>query len=329
VLDKEVERLVNGPGAVDLLGLKSPIPFDGYRLYPPNDRFCELAHSLGGYVDAEKITWRDSAALVALKQIDFAGIVHNHFNRHGVELETDQWGMIPKDRAEFRTTAGMPLWSMEVYYRFLNCGFRLPVSSGSASGVKAAPLGYNRVYVKLRDSFSYDHWFRSLKAGHSFATNGPMLFLEVNGEQPGAELHLPSSQAAKLRVRAEALSAGTLEKLEILFKGRVIMTVPNPDASGRWAADFESNVHETGWIVARCFERPANTIRFAHTSPVYVQFGEQSGHVREDAQFFIDWIDREIEFYKQEPGFKQPEHRAEIISFFRKARGVYSKLANN
>jgi hypothetical protein len=110
------------------------VPFEGYRLYPPSDRFCEAAHAQGGYVDAEKIVWRDVAALVALGHIDFAGIVHNHFNRHDVEFETDSWGMIPKDRPELNTVSGMPLWSMEVYYRFLNCGFRLPVSAGSASG---------------------------------------------------------------------------------------------------------------------------------------------------------------------------------------------------
>src|SRR5437867_13312337 len=109
VLDKEVERLENGPGAVDLLGLKSPIPFQGYRLFPPNDTFCAAAHRQGGYVDAEKILWRDVAALVALGHIDFAGIVYNHFNRHSVELETDRWGMIPKYRPEFGTVAGMPV----------------------------------------------------------------------------------------------------------------------------------------------------------------------------------------------------------------------------
>ena len=86
----------------------------------------------GGYIDAEKIVWRDGAALAALGLIDFVGIVHNHFNRHDVELETDRWGMIPKFRPEFDTVRGMPLWSMEVYYHLLNCGFRLPVSAGSA-----------------------------------------------------------------------------------------------------------------------------------------------------------------------------------------------------
>ena len=48
--------------------------------------------------------------------------------------------MILKERPEFNTVAGMPLWAMDVYYRFLNCGFRLPVSGGSASGVMASPV---------------------------------------------------------------------------------------------------------------------------------------------------------------------------------------------
>ena len=39
VLDQEVERLEAGPGAVALLGLRSPVPFEGYRLHPPNSVF--------------------------------------------------------------------------------------------------------------------------------------------------------------------------------------------------------------------------------------------------------------------------------------------------
>src|SRR5207244_11157457 len=122
----------------------------------------------GGWVQARKIMWQEVAALAERGHIDFAGIVHIHCSRQGVETETDSWGMIPKDRPEFNTPAGMPLWAMEVYYRFLNCGFRLPVSAGSASGVMAAPLGYNRIYVKVADAFSYENWFRALKAGRSF-----------------------------------------------------------------------------------------------------------------------------------------------------------------
>lgn len=324
VLDKEVERLKVGPGAVDLLGLRSTIPFDGDLLHPTNDVFARQAHAQGGWVDAEKIVWRDAAALVALGHIDFAGIVYNHFNRQDVELETDSWGMIPKWKEEFRTPAGMPLWAMEVYYRFLNCGFRLPVSAGSASGVKAAPLGYNRVYVKLDGAFSYERWFQALKAGRSMATNGPMLFLTVEGQGPGEVLRLPEGRGRKVRVRAEVSSQKPMDRLEVIFKGKVIRTVRG---SGKLIADFQFDAGETGWIAARAFERPDHTVRFAHTSPVYVEVAGQSGVVPEDARFFIDWIDREITHYKTHSGFRDPAHRTAMLELFTSARRVYESLA--
>ena len=328
VLDKEVERLKHGPGAVDLLGLRSAIPFEGSWLHPPNDTYTRLAHAQGGYVDAEKIVWRDVAALVALGQIDFAGIVNNHFNRHGVELETDRWGMIPKYRPEFNTIAGMPLWSMEVYYRFLNCGFRLPASAGSASGVKALPLGHNRVYVKMTEPFNYENWFRALKAGRSFATNRPMLFITVNGKEPGASLPVTGA-SAKLRIHAEALSTGALERLEIIQNGRVVQKITGGSNPGKLSADFETTVSGPGWLAARCFEQPGTTIRFAHTSPIYIEKGDQRLVVPEDARFFIEWIDREIGFYEKESGFRSEHDREAMLSFFRKAREVYAALLRN
>lgn len=323
VLDKEIERLKTGPGAVDLLGLRSRLPFEGDLLHPTNDVFARQAHGQGGWVDAEKIVWRDSAALVALGHVDFAGIVYNHFNRQDVEIETDSWGMIPKSRPEFLTPAGMPLWAMDVYYRFLNCGFRLPVSAGSASGVKAAPLGYNRVYVKLESPFSYEAWFRALKAGRSFATNGPMLGLTVDGQGPGALLPLAKNGQRRVRVRAEASSRAPLDRLEVLFKGRTLKTVRG---AGKLTTDFMVDVHETGWFAARAFERPDQTVRFAHTSPVYVAVAGQSGVVREDAQFFVDWMEREIAFYRRLPGFRQPAHREAMQALFTAARQVYASL---
>jgi hypothetical protein len=323
VLDKEVERLEAGPGAVALLGLRSPIPFASYRLHPSDAVFARAARAQGGYVDAEKIVWRDGAALAALGLIDFVGIVHNHFNPHDVELETDRWGMIPKDRPEFHTVAGMPLWSMEVYYRLLNCGFRLPVSAGSASGVKPSPLGYNRVYVKMTGPFTYDGWFTSLKAGRSFATNGPMLFLTVGSEEPGATVR---PKAGTVRIHAEALGPRPIERLEIVADGVVIHRVDRPDSAGRWLAEFDHPVRRNGWVVARAFEAAGKTIRFAHTSPVYIDAGVPAP-AGEDARFFLKWIDREMALFRALPGFRRTGDREEMLAFFQEARDVYEKVA--
>jgi hypothetical protein len=330
VADTEIERLREGPGAVDLLALTAPVSFRGYRLFPPSSVFTEAAHRAGGYVDAEKITWRDVVALVALGHVDFAGIVNNHFNRHGVETETGPWGMIPKEKPEYETPAGMPLWTMGVYYRFLNCGFKLPVSAGSASGVKPSPLGFNRVYVHLAGKFSYGEWFRALKAGRSFGTNGPMLFLTVNGQEPGGTITIPAGagKAAKhLKIHAEASTAGELDRLEIVWNGQVVKSVAATGRAASSTADLELDAKESGWFAARTFEKSVPGVRFAHTSPVYVQAGTSRGVVAEDAQFFLDWIDREMKFYQSHPGFKAEPDRQAMLSLFRQARGVYARLA--
>lgn len=321
VLDKEIERLKSGPGAIDLLGLRAPLPFHGDLLHPTNESFAREAHNRGAWIDAEKVVWRDSAALAALGLIDFAGIVYNHFNRHGVETETDSWGMIPKWRPEFRTPQGMPLWAMEVYYRFLNCGLHLPVSAGSASGVKPAPLGYNRVYVKVPGQFSYDNWFRALKAGRSFATNGPVLAFTVNGRDPGGLIRLPRPR--RLRIRASAQSLNPLDRLEIVHNGEVVRSVSGAE---NLQLDFTFNAARTGWLAARTFEKFDHTARFAHSSPVYLQRPGDRGTDPAAARFFLDWIDREIAFYRDLPSFRDPAHRATMLDMFHRARAFYAAL---
>jgi hypothetical protein len=327
IYDTEIERLVPGPGAIDFLGLEKPIESHGYGLAPPNTAFTHEAHAQGGYVDAEKITWRDGAALVALGQVDFAGLVYNSFSPYGVELGA---GTIPQDKPEYGTPGGLMYWTMDVYYRLLNCGFRLPVSAGTASGIKPTPLGYDRVYVHLPGAFSYQEWFRELKAGHSFATNRPMLSLTVDGHQPGDTIQLPvdtSETTLQVKAHAEVDTLGSLDRLEILWKGNVVKQVTAPLDAHNLSADIAIPAAHTGWIVARAFEKPTETVRFAHTSPVYVQVGDDHGIVPEDAEFFLQLMDGEIKFYQNLSGFRTVADRQAMVNMFQKARAVYERLA--
>jgi hypothetical protein len=320
ILDTEIERLEMG--SIDLIGLRAPLEFRGSKLYPPSNVFTEVAHRQGGYVDAEKITWRDGTALIALGQVDFAGLVYNSFSPFGVEPTAD--------RSEDDVPDRLPYWAMEVYYKLLNCGFRLPVSAGTASGVKPTPLGYDRVYVHLREPFSYDAWFHALKDGRSFATNGPILFLTVDGNEPGDTIELAAGPQEKkqLRIRAEAVSQDDLEKLEVIWRGKVIRTINAPPGSHRIAADFEADANQTGWFAARAFEKPAVTVRFAHTSPVYVRVGDDRGIVSQDADYFVASMDQAIAFFKSAAGFRSPTERDAMLSMFKQAREVYRRLAS-
>jgi len=57
-----------------------------------------------------------------------------------------------------------------LYYRLLNCGFRLGVSGGSAIGVKAMPTGFNRAYAKIDGPLTAEKMWTAIKSGRSFAT---------------------------------------------------------------------------------------------------------------------------------------------------------------
>lgn len=327
IYDTEIERDGPGPGSIILDNLKKPIQFHGYEFWPPNTVFTKEAQEQGGWVDAEKITWRDSAALVALHQVDSGGLVYNSFNPYGVELGG---GNTPKYKPEYDTPGGMMYWAMSVYYKLLNCGFKLPVSAGTASGVKPTPLGYNRVYVHLPGKFSYLEWFHELKAGHSFATNGPMLTLTVNGHEIGDTIQFPADTGEtnrRVKVHAAVYSLGAMIKLEILWKGKVVKRVIAAPNTDKLSADIVFTVPGTGWFVARAFEKPTKTVQFAQTSPVYVQVGHDRGIVPDDARFFVRLMDREIRHYLNISGFRTAADRQAMLNMYERARAVYSRLA--
>ena len=100
------------------------------------------------------------------------------------------------------------------YYRFLNCGFRLPVSSGTDWWI----YDHNRVFVQVQGEFTYDTWIAGLRAGRTFVSNGPLLEFRVNGKEPGASIET----SGMLKVSATVVSRLPFERLQIVYNGEVI-----------------------------------------------------------------------------------------------------------
>ena len=167
---------------------------------------------------------------------------------------TDPWS---SDQPRYKTVTGFAEWMLELYYSFLNCGYRIPVSAGSASGVMSSWIGYERVYVKLSAPFSYEQWFRDLKNGRSIATNGPLLEVEVNGKPPGTEF--PWTKPIDVELKNDIHSQEPVERVEIVFNGKVVGN----------RASKTVRIPEPGWLAVRCFGPAGETIRYAHSSPFY------------------------------------------------------------
>lgn len=210
--------------------------------------------------------------------------------------------------------------ALMIWYRLLNCGFRLGVSAGTDSFTNVADHytpGGGRVYARLGGSRMKDKdWIKAYKRGRTFATNGPMLFLDVEGRGPGDEIRLPRGPQ-KLRVKVTHQSRVPLDRVELVVNGRAFP-----------AADATLTIDRSSWIAARA-SGPRHrlvlndTATFAHTSPIYVTMANQPIRSPEDARFFTDWIDRLIQRVHQRGQFSTPARKQEVVELFTRAREIY------
>src|SRR5262249_6636194 len=160
----------------------------------------------------------------------------------------------------YRTVEGFAQWMLDLYYSFLNCGFRIPVSAGSASGVMASWPGYERVYVQLSGPFSYERWFRDLKSGRSIATNGPLLRAFGAGKSQGPSFAYRKGRRVRLTIDVQA--QGPLDCTEVVCNGEVLRVIPR-SGDGIVKTAMDVPIEAPGWLAVRCFEPAAQTIRYA------------------------------------------------------------------
>ena len=314
LLNAEDER---GGGAWMLHGLRAKLDLavDG-RWFPAGIRFIREARrqrpagEVFPWVDVEKPFWWEVPVVMALEPPDSFGVLHNHFNQYGIH-DSEAWGR-PRDRELYGGWDGFAGSSFDLYYRYLNLGFRVPPSAGSASGVLPNPAGYNRTYVKPREPFSVQAWYEGLRGGESFVTNGPMLFVDAE-PLPGGSV----------RLRMRAVARAPLDRLEVIANGTRLHTFLIPAGETSFEKVFEADVSRYSWLAVRCFEKSETTIRMAHSRPIFLP--ENRYDASRDALFFVRWLDELIEISRTEENrFSSEAERDTVLELYQQARAFYS-----
>jgi hypothetical protein len=191
-------------------------------------------------------------------------------------------------------------YGFQNYYALLDCGFRLRPTAGTASGVHPVPLGFGRVYVHPANGFTYEKWLRGLNEGRSFVTTGPMLFAQVNGQDPG---HVFKQREAMqtYHVSGSAISALPLDRIEIIVNGVVahkLKPANRKSAAGAFESplDAKLQIDHSSWIAVRCFEdRADKRVRLAPTGPCHVEVaGKPLRPRREEVEYLIKRVEDQI-----------------------------------
>ena len=314
-------------GHLGLLNLTRNLILPGYAgyknteaasLFPANANVADLAHEQGalvGYVHplesipnpAKDAVTFELPADVALGKVDYIEVVG--FSDH-------------------KSTA-------EVWYKLLNCGFRLPTAAGTDfMGNYASlrgPIGLNRVYAEVPPgSLKLEPWLQSIKAGRTFATNGPLLRFELGGETPGGEVHLDKKQ--DVFFKAALGSIVPVDYLQIVCNGKVARELDL--SANRTSAYVEGKLplQSSGWCVLRTFSDKAeypilDLYPYATTSPVYVDVAGTPLRNAEDAAYFVAWMGRLITAAQSSTTWNTETEQQAVLAIFQKARQKYENIA--
>jgi hypothetical protein len=180
----------------------------------------------------------------------------------------------PADLAALPKLAGM-----ELYYHYLNAGFRLPAVAGTDKMSEDIPVGSNRYYAKAGEQGGYDAWIAGIQAGNGFVTNGPLLTFDVDGRESGEVVEFSAPRTVTARATARSIHPFT--RLQIVVNGEAVAETATParDAAGIYEASVETRIDldRSAWVAARVSEPspegklilPRKLTVFAHANPVY------------------------------------------------------------
>jgi hypothetical protein len=130
-------------------------------------------------------------------------------------------------------------------------------------------MARNGLYVK---ALTPDEVYAAIKAGRSFATTGPSLAFEVNGELMGGTTHIASGGSASLNlsVKSETPTA-LLSKIDIIKNGEVWRTI-SPMQPAYEDNLVDGGVTENGYyrVEVTAQDQPDGPYHYAWSNPVFV-----------------------------------------------------------
>lgn len=194
-----------------------------------------------------------------------AGFSHFSWNGNGVPLGFPLY--VRPGEIDFVELLQFSHINTSDYYKYLNLGFRLTAAAGS-DVPWGSTLGEVRTFVYTGNRFSADTWFDGLKSGHTFVSNGPALFLEIDGKLPGSEVIKQGGSNSGLVLKAFSNPGiGVIDRIVIYNYEGLLFEKMNPDKLDSLEIRKTITLKKSQWVAAAVY---CDNGAVAHTTPVYI-----------------------------------------------------------
>ncbi len=199
-------------------------------------------------------------------------------------LEMTSWGELYN---------GIDPYSLSDWYRYLNCGYLVPVVGGTDKMAASTAVGTVRTYAHIdpQKEFSYDAWMRAVRSAETFVTYGPLLEFQVDGASMGSHILLPAG-GGTLEVTWQVASVTVpISRVELVVNGEIRQSTPTDPqtASGHWSVKVDQSAWLALLVRGHYPDRPE--IIAAHSSPVMVQVAGSPLLAAADAVTILEQIE--------------------------------------
>jgi hypothetical protein len=282
--------------------------------YPTNGVIADLAHAQGGLVGYVH-------PFDVLPDPAHDALLSNELPADAINGKVDYIEVL--GFSDHRATA-------QVWYRLLNLGLHLPAGAGTDAMANYAslrgPVGLNRVFLDTGGQRDAGAALAALKAGHGFASNGPLLGLLLDDARPGDTL-APGHHRYRIALRSPV----PVDHLELVHNGWVVKSMALH--GDRRALDDAGEIDLAGgWLLLRAWNDHADPqvldiYPYATTSPVWLGDHVLAPTASADASWLADWLTRTIEAASARDDYNDNQEKQATVDYLTRARDAYRAMA--
>jgi len=214
---------------------------------------------------------------------------------HGGYVHQEANGLLLDDKMDFIELlqfGGYRSLGLDGWYDFLNIGFRIPIV-GACDYPYTRELGSEITYVWSDEVPTPRTFARHVADGKSFATTGPMLFLDIEDKKPGEIFTFPERTDTTLSVQINVTSPiYPVRYVELIVNGHAIDREQFPELKEHFQLNHQLRIRKSCWVAARTYAEAGTE---AHTNPIYIYVGKDLPFNRDSARQIIARLEGSIE----------------------------------